>query len=234
MADGEQFLAVTDKGNWLRGRIVYRTAGRSRSPTPRWRRCSAPTAGRSTARGWYDAEALAEDGGIVYVGIERVNQIVRFDYGKDGLRARGQPIAVPPAIKSLPHNQGVECLRVGPAGRAARRHADRDCRARPRRRRQSSWAFSSAAPAGAFALKRTDDFDVSDCALTPRGELLVLERRFSWLRGLAMRIRSVPLARCEAWRAGRRAGPDRRRPRPADRQHGRPVGASRSRTARWC
>ena len=26
------------------------------------------------------------------------------------------------------------------------------------------------------------------------GELLVLERRFSWTRGLAMRIRSVPLA----------------------------------------
>ena len=32
------------------------------------------------ARGWYDTESLAEDGGTVYVGIERVNQIVRFDY----------------------------------------------------------------------------------------------------------------------------------------------------------
>jgi hypothetical protein len=47
---------------------------------------------------------------------------------------------------------------------------------------------------GAFALKRTDEFDVSDCAVTPRGDLLVLERRFSWTRGVAMRIRSVPLA----------------------------------------
>jgi len=47
---------------------------------------------------------------------------------------------------------------------------------------------------GAFSLKRTDDFDVSDCAATPDGNLLVLERRFSWTRGLAVRIRSVPLA----------------------------------------
>jgi hypothetical protein len=46
---------------------------------------------------------------------------------------------------------------------------------------------------GVFSLKRTDDFDVSDCAATPDGHLLVLERRFSWTRGLAIRIRSVPL-----------------------------------------
>ncbi len=47
---------------------------------------------------------------------------------------------------------------------------------------------------GSFSFKRTDDFDVSDCALTPNGKLLVLERRFSWTSGFAMRIRSVPLA----------------------------------------
>jgi hypothetical protein len=50
------------------------------------------------------------------------------------------------------------------------------------------------ADGGVFSLKRTDDFDVSDCAATPDGKLLVLERRFSWVRGVAMRIRSVPFA----------------------------------------
>ena len=59
---------------------------------------------------------------------------------------------------------------------------------------------------GSFTVKRSDEFDVSDCALTPRGDLLVLERRFSWARGVAMRIRRVPLARDQARRAGRRAG----------------------------
>ena len=48
---------------------------------------------------------------------------------------------------------------------------------------------------GGFTVKRTDEFDVSDCALTPRGDLLLLERRFSWTRGLAIRIRRVPLSR---------------------------------------
>ena len=44
-------------------------------------------------------------------------------------------------------------------------------------------------------MKRNDEFDISDCALTPRGDLLILERRFSWTRGLAIRIRRVPLSR---------------------------------------
>ena len=31
-----------------------------------------------------------------------------------------------------------------------------------------------------FTVKRSDDFDVSDCAITPGGDLLLLERCFSW------------------------------------------------------
>jgi hypothetical protein len=188
MADGEQFLAVTDKGNWLRGRIVSRD-GR---PIAIRHAEIAPMLGADgrplRRRGWYDAEALAEDGGVVHVGIERVNQILRFDYGKDGLRARGQPVAVPPAFRSLPHNQGVECLAALPGGTLvaiAERALDAG---------GNLLGFLIGRAGGAFSLKRTDDFDVSDCAVTPRGELLVLERRFSWLRGLGMRIRSVPLA----------------------------------------
>ena len=35
---------------------------------------------------------------------------------KDGLRARGRPIAVPPGMKLLPHNKGIECLAMAPKG----------------------------------------------------------------------------------------------------------------------
>ena len=84
------------------------------------------------ARGWYDTESIAEDGGIVYLGIERVNRIVRFDFARNGLLARGQPIPVPPGIAKLPHNKGLECLVVRAARAAARAHADRDLGARAR------------------------------------------------------------------------------------------------------
>ena len=48
--------------------------------------------------------------------------------------------------------------------------------------------------AGTFTVKRSDEFDISDCTITPKGDLLILERRFSWVRGLAIRIRKLALS----------------------------------------
>ena len=42
---------------------------------------------------------LTERDGIFYVGIERVEQIVRLDYRRDGFKARAEPIKVPPDFK---------------------------------------------------------------------------------------------------------------------------------------
>jgi hypothetical protein len=192
-ADGSSFLAVTDKGHWLRARIVYRgktpIAIRDAEMGPILGADGRPLRGR----GWYDTEALTLDGGTAYVGIERVNQIVRFDIAKDGLRARGQPIAVPPGMKLMPHNQSIECLELAPKAGAlagslisiSERGLDTG---------GNLLGFLIGGAGGVFSLKRTDDFDVSDCAATPDGRLLVLERRFSWTRGIAMRIRSVPFS----------------------------------------
>ncbi len=132
-ADGARFLSVTDKGHWLRGRIVYRGKAPIAIADAEMAPILGPDGRPLKSRGWYDAEALAVDDGVAYVGIERVNQIVRFDIAKDGLRARGRPIAVPPGMKLLPHNQSIECLEVAPKGSPLAGHADRDFRARPRR-----------------------------------------------------------------------------------------------------
>jgi hypothetical protein len=197
-ADGEHFLSLTDKGNWLRGRIVYRDgrpvaiAGAEMAPI------IGPDGRPLAKRGWYDTEALVEDGGNLYVAIERVNQILRFDYAKDGVRARGYPITVPSGMKTLPHNKSLECLVMVPKDLApysgplagtliAISESGLDAHG-------NLLSFLIGGSGGVFTLKRTDEFDVSDCATTPRGELLVLERRFSWTRGLAVRIRSIPLA----------------------------------------
>jgi len=46
---------------------------------------------------------------------------------------------------------------------------------------------------GQFSVVRSDNFDVSDAVLLPSGELLVLERKFSWLSGVGIRIRRIAL-----------------------------------------
>ena len=44
---------------------------------------------------------------------------------------------------------------------------------------------------GIFKVRRTDEFDVTDGVFLPHGDLLLLERRFSYSRGVAMRLRQI-------------------------------------------
>lgn len=192
-SDGEHFISLTDKGWWLRARLLYEGKQPARIAEAEMAPILGPTGASLASRGWYDTEAIAQDGGALYVAIERVHRIVRFDYAKDGLLARGQPIAVPQAMRSLPANKGIEALVFVPKGYAlsgtliaiSERGLDANGNLR---------AFLIGGPApGSFAVKRTEDFDVSDADLLPDGDLLLLERRFKWTSGVAIRIRRIKL-----------------------------------------
>jgi hypothetical protein len=190
---GERFIALSDKGSWFTGRIVYdgdaMTGLADVEAAPMLGADGRPLA----ARGWYDTESLALDGGLVYVGIERVNQIVRFDFGRDGTRARAEVVATPPAVRKLPYNKGLESLLVVPKGMPlggtliaiSERGLDAG---------GNIVAFLIGGPApGQFSVRRTDDFDISDAVLLPSGSLLILERKFSLLTGMVVRIRRLAL-----------------------------------------
>jgi hypothetical protein len=192
--DGAHFIAVTDNGSWLRGRIIYR-AGK---PAGIADAEMAPILGADgkplAAHGWYDAESLTERDGMFYVGIERVEQIVRFDYRRDGLKARGEPIKVPPDFKTFTTNKSLECLVAAPKGSTLAGNliavTERSLDAAGNLR---SFLLEGDHVAR-FSVKRSDDFDVSDCTILPPSDLLLLERRYSPARGVAIRIRRVPLA----------------------------------------
>ena len=193
--DGAQFLAVTDRGRWLKGRIVYRDNVAVGIADAQMAPVLGPD-GRAIAatRGWYDTEALTEDNGTAYLGIERANKIVRFDLGKFGLLARGQPMPTPPTIDKLPTNKGLECIAVFSKGTPgagtlvaiAERALDSAGNYR-------GFLIDGQAP-GEFTMLRNDNFDVSDCATLPSGDLLVLERHFTWATGVSIRLRRVARA----------------------------------------
>jgi len=224
--DGSRFLAVTDRGSWLRGRIVYRD-GR---PDGIADAEMAPVLGRDgkplAARGWQDVESLTESGGRFYAGIERVERVLSFDMRRDGLRARGRPVAVPPDFKTFVHNKGLECLTSPPKGfpLAGRLIAIAEKSLNAAGHHRGFVLAAGTDGVARFGVTRSNDFDITDCAVLPPGDLLLLERHYSPLRGVAMRIRRVPLARSRGRRRGRWQDVDRGRPRPPDRQYGRPVG----------
>jgi hypothetical protein len=49
-----------------------------------------------------------------------------------------------------------------------------------------------------FSVKRSDDFEAADCTILAPDDLLLVERRFSPARGVAIRIRRIPLATIKA------------------------------------
>jgi len=189
--DGSQFLAVTDRGRWLKGRIVYRhdvpigIADAEMAPV------LGPDGRPIVARGWYDTESLSEENGVAYLGLERVNKILRFEFGRHGLSAYGQTVAAPLAIDKLPNNKGLECLAVFPKGtpKGGTLVAIAERALNPAGDYRGFLVAGAAS--GEFAIQRHDSFDISDCSLLPDGDLLVLERHFTWATGLAIRLRRV-------------------------------------------
>jgi hypothetical protein len=193
-SDGARFIALNDRGWWFRGRLVYDGTRPVAIADAEMAPMLGPDGRAMTARGWYDTEALAQDDGTLYVAVERVHQIVRFNYGRDGLRARATPVTTPAALRSLPNNRGIESLVYVPRGlplagtliAISERGLDKAGNIR---------GFLIGGPAaGTFTVKRYADFDISDAALLPDGDLLLLERRFSWTGGLFIRLRHVALS----------------------------------------
>jgi hypothetical protein len=192
-AKGERFIAVSDKGGWFTGRIVYRGREMTGLDDVEAAPLLGPDGRPITARKWYDSEALALDGTLVYVGLERVNRILRYDFAEGVIRSRGEEIPVPPAVRKLPNNKGLEALVMVPKGlplagtliAISERGLDADGNI-------IGFLIGGRTP-GRFSLRRSQNFDVSDAVLLPSGELLVLERKFSWLAGVNIRIRRIPL-----------------------------------------
>ena len=157
-ADGQRFVAMTDKANWFTGRIVYEGA----RPVAIAEAVMAPMLA-PTVVSWRRAAGMIPkrsptDRGTFYVGIERVNRIVKFDFGRYGVQARAEPVATPAEIRSLPNNRGIEGLIFVPKGLPlagtliafSERDLDRAGNIR---------AFLIGGPTpGGFAVRRTDEF----------------------------------------------------------------------------
>ncbi len=193
-ANGRGFLAVSDRGYWLRGTID----ADGDKPTGISKAEMAPVIapdGKAAGDGRrYDTESIARDGDTIYLGVERVNEILKFNFGKDGLLAKAERVPVPEGIKKLPYNGGLEGLAFVPKGMplAGTLLAFGEQGAN---RTDDNPAFLIGGPSpGAFHIRRLDDFDVTDAAITADANVILLERHFSLSRGVNMRIRRFPLS----------------------------------------
>ena len=178
-----------------------------------------------------DAEALALlDGslerGTLLIGFERVHRVGRFPVRGGEVQAPSGYIERPAEARRMPTNQGFEAvavLQAGPLRGAIVAFAERYTRGSGY---HTGWIWTGG-QAQRFQLQDIDGFNITDAAGLPDGGLLVLERYFSWMSGVRMRIRR--LAPNEIRPGARLTGHTvvQVDSRPRDRQHGGPRRAPR-------
>jgi hypothetical protein len=191
--DGARFLAITDTGDWLRGRITYQGSRPSGLTDVVVAPALASNGRRAKDIGLWDTESLAVAGDTVFLGIERNHSLLAFDLSQGGLQARGVSVPLPRFVRNWPENRGIEALGIMPQGSAypawliglsERSHGRDDSTEGFVMRQDGSEPFR-------FLLKRSDGFDVTDLDFLPNGDLIILERYFTPIRGVAMRVRRV-------------------------------------------
>jgi hypothetical protein len=186
--DGSHFLALSDRAFWLQGRLSY-SANRPSAINDAHIAPVLNSKGKPAS--YLDTESLAENGPVVYVGIEGLNSIQRFDFAQMGIHAPAQPFTSPPGIKSLPGNKGLEALVFVPKPfRLAGTLLAFSERGLDQAGNLRSFLIGGPTP-GAFTIRRSHDFDISDAALLPNGDVLILERKFFLFSGITIRIRHI-------------------------------------------
>lgn len=191
---GTHFLGIEDIGFWYAGTIVRDAEGRP-SGVSDFR--LAPVLDENgnplQDKEWADAESLVVNGRQADVGFERHHRIWQFPLDPDQLRMVPEPKPVPILIpkKELRYNQSLEALTVAPA--TSPLGASRVVISEKSLNKAGDIfaAVLEGPRKGIFFVHRTDGYDVSDGDFLPNGDLLLLERQFSVLGGIRMRIRRI-------------------------------------------
>lgn len=187
--NGRDFVAVLDTGDWMTGSIVRDADGRI-SDLSQLSVVAMRAQEQNPSKFDVDAEGLAVREGELLVGFERRHRIDAYpDPGFETAQPRSVDMVIP--RRELRANGGIETLATAPADSAlkggvvvvAERSIDED---------GNLFAAVLDGPLkGVFKVVRKEPWAVTDGAFLEGGDLLLLERRFSYTGGVGMRIRRI-------------------------------------------
>jgi hypothetical protein len=153
------------------------------------------SSGRVISDKWeVDAEGLAVRDGVATVGFERHHRIAQFRLERGAMQTsfREVPFLVP--ARELRRNRGFETVihsaPDGPHGGSLVVVSEKSLDPEG----NIFAAVLEGSRKGVFTVKRRGEFDITDGAELPNGDLLLLERSFSMATGVKMRLRRVPAA----------------------------------------
>lgn len=189
--DGSTLRAVSDEGSWFRAQLSYDARGflvglaDAELGPLRW-----PSGAPLRDKEWGDAESLTAlpDGSLV-VGFERHHRLWRYRSERRSLEASAEVFTEPPLLARLPPNGGLEAIAGLPDGRflaLTEESFDEQGNLRGFLLQAGRWS--------PLSYRALDTPRPSDAAALPSGDVLVLERSYSPVSGVWIRLRRIALA----------------------------------------
>jgi len=194
--NGRGFVAVSDAGAWMSGRISYSEAGRPRGlEVTRVGPLKALNNKTLRRRRDRDAEAVELVSGTtrkgrLLIAFEGNHRIGRFDIGRRGLSAPRSYVRPDRSERVMRGSKGFEAMTVLRAGKYRGSILAISERMHDAGKNHTGWIWSRG-KARRFNIKDLGGFDITDAATLPDGGVLLLERRFRWLEGVKMRVRHI-------------------------------------------
>lgn len=189
---GGDFVGVADTGFWFFGTVV-RDADRRPSGVRNFHmQQMVDGSGQPIDKKWeVDAEGLAVKDGIATVGFERNHRVAQFKIDPNDMKAPFKQLDFLVPARELRQNRGFETVTHASAngqhqgGLVVVSEKSLD-------KAGNIYAAIIEGPhKGVFTVKRNGDFDITDGAFLPDGDLLLLERSFSMASGVKMRLRRI-------------------------------------------
>ncbi len=189
LQDGKHFIGVLDTGHWISGEIERDDKGRlsglgavSLAPMVNAKGCT------DHAKVQMDAESLAIRDGKIYVGFEQFHRIDPYPLSGFETAKPEASLLLPFPVRVLRKNRSLETVVVAPKNGPLAGGLITISEESVDQQGNLYAGIVDGPQTGAFKVVRRDDFDVTDAAFLPDGDLILLERRFTLLRGLGMRL----------------------------------------------
>lgn len=190
--DQRHFISVLDTGHWLTGAIERDDKGRLSGVTEaRIMPMIDRYGGTDAGKGAMDAEGLALRGDHVLVSYEQHHRV--DTYPDPGFEISPSDDTIPILIprRQLRANRSLEALMIAPQSSPLAGAAVIVAEDSLDDQGNMLAAILDGPLQGRFTVRHYGDFDASDGAFLPDGDLLLLERRFGLAHGLGMRIRRI-------------------------------------------
>jgi hypothetical protein len=192
---GRRFLSVSDAGTWMSGEITY-ADGRPTGMKDAKISSLRAIGGRPLSRGRdKDAESVTLasgtlEKGTALIAFESNHRIGRFPIVNGQLSAPAGYLNRPAETPKLSRNASFESIGVLKGGRHKGSPIAIAERLTNERGDHTGWLWIDGQPRS-FYLADIDEFDITDLATLPDGNVIVLERRFRWTEGVKMRLRLI-------------------------------------------